>query len=42
MRRTKLKLELIEQNIVFPGDVRAAHGQAPTAAVAGRPGVILV
>lgn len=41
-RRTKLKLELIEQNIVFPGDARAAHGQAPMAAVVGRPGVILV
>lgn len=25
-RRTKLKLELIEQNIVFLGDARAAHG----------------
>lgn len=38
-RRTKLKLELVEllrRNIVFPGDVRAAHGQAPTAAVSGR------
>lgn len=41
-RRTKLKLELIEQNIVFPGDTRAARGQAPAAAVAGRPGVIPV
>lgn len=38
-RRTKLKLELVEllrRNIVFPGDARAAHGQAPTAAVLGR------
>lgn len=41
-RRTKLKLELIEQNIVFLGDVRAAHGQAPTAVVAVRPGMIWV
>lgn len=42
LRRTKLKLELIEQNIVFPGGVRAADGRAPTALVAGRPSVILV
>lgn len=41
-RRTKLKLELIEQNIVFLGDARAAHGQASTAVVAGRPGMIWV
>ena len=41
-RRTKLKLELTEQNIVFPGNARAARGQAPTAPVAGRPGVIAV
>lgn len=41
-RRTKLNLELIEQNIVFPGDVRAARGQAPMAVVTGGPGVILV
>lgn len=41
-RRTKLKLELIEQDFVFSGNARAAHGQAPTAPVAGRPGVIPV
>lgn len=43
LRRTKLKLELMEQNIVFLGGVRrVAHGRAPTALVAGRPGMILV
>lgn len=41
-RRTRLKLELIEQNTAFPGNARAAHSQAPTAWVPGRPGVIPV
>lgn len=41
-RGTKLKLELIEQDIVFLGDARAARSQAPMAPVTGRPGVIPV